>query len=58
MLLCNLKMLLSGYKNMHRIAVVNTGTLEYDIVHNTQIVEMREAGAQCFYGLEGQATVL
>ena len=47
-----MKILLSGYKGIRRIAIVNTGTMEYDIAYNTLIVETRVVGVQCFYGLE------
>ena len=57
-LLCNMKILLAGYKGIRRIAIVNTGTMEYDVAYNTQIVETREVGVQCFYGLETNSAAI
>ena len=54
-LLCNIKMLLSSYKNIRRIAIVDVGAMRCSIVCNTEIVEKRDAGTQCFYGLEADS---
>ena len=56
-LLCNVKMLLSSYKNIHRIGVVDIGAMKYEVVCNTEIIERRDAGTQCFYGLEGNSEI-